>query len=89
MQTLRKQDQAELSWRDNVYNTKFSVETCLEYVYFNSIYYHYQCKLTHNTCLLNDFHSLRPSISPTTLFGVLFSVTGLMGLSMQSLRKQG
>ena len=31
MQTLRKQDWAEFSWRQNVYNAKFRVETSLEH----------------------------------------------------------
>ena len=33
MQTLKTQDWTEVSWRNNVYNAKFSVETCLEHVY--------------------------------------------------------
>ena len=31
MQTLRKQEWTEVSWRNNGYNAKFSVETRLEH----------------------------------------------------------
>ena len=31
MQTLKKQEWTEFSWRNNVYNVKFSVERRLEY----------------------------------------------------------
>ena len=31
MQTLKKQDFIEFSWRNSVYNAKFSVETSLEH----------------------------------------------------------
>ena len=40
MQTLRTQEYIEFSWPNNIYNAKFSVETCLEhgfaleYIYF-------------------------------------------------------
>ena len=33
MQTLKKIDWTEVSWRDNVYNAKFNVKTCLEHAY--------------------------------------------------------
>ena len=31
MQTLKKQEWTEFSWRNMVYNATFSVETCLEH----------------------------------------------------------
>ena len=31
MQTLKTQDWTEVSWRNNVYNAKFSVQTCLSH----------------------------------------------------------
>ena len=33
MQTLKKIDWTEFSWRDNVYNAKFNVKACLEHAY--------------------------------------------------------
>ena len=33
MQTLNKQDCTELSWRNNVYSVKFSVNTRLQHAY--------------------------------------------------------
>ena len=32
-QTLRKQEYIEFLWPKNIYNTKFSVETCLEHAF--------------------------------------------------------
>ena len=31
--TLKTQDWTEVSWRNNVYNAKFSVQPCLEHAY--------------------------------------------------------
>ena len=33
MQTLKKQHWTEVSWRNNVYNIKFSVKTSLDHAY--------------------------------------------------------
>ena len=33
LQTLKKQDWTEVSWRHNVYNVKFSVKTRYDHVY--------------------------------------------------------
>ena len=33
MQTLKKIDWTEFSWRINVYNAKFKVKPCLEHAY--------------------------------------------------------
>ena len=44
MQTLRKQDWTEFSWRDKVYNAKFSLEIrldhgfAMEYTHIHSLY---------------------------------------------------
>ena len=47
---------------------------------------------TDNTHFLNDFHSSHPTFPPslpvTMLCAVLFIVTGLMGLGMQTQSKQ-
>ena len=41
MQTLKTQDWTEVSWRNTVYNAKFSVQPCLEHVYpIEGTYFH-------------------------------------------------
>ena len=36
MQTLKKQHWTEVSWRNNVYNIKFSVKTRLDHAYLTA-----------------------------------------------------